>query len=174
MDKNIALSDIVLSIIDNGNIENFDCTDITDILADNANKIEFMNVLITTHKQRYLRCFTDETKDSEVNFFMKDFRKLFGSEIMEDIILSNIFLFSAWQNYQSPQFKEICIKIIEHIDTCKMYEVQYSVYQKMVSIIIFCKLYGEEPFIGMLRQSKNCLNDLLSKYGVMPNYRILE
>ena len=174
MNNDLIIAELVLQILDNGSLD-LEHTSIKENLKiESPNTVEVLNALLVSHKQRYLTCFNESQQSQEIARFICDYHSIFDHPAISDDLLRDIFLLSACQNYKNKEFREVCVHIMSCIDDCKIQEIRHAIYQKIVSAIVFCRLYIEEPYLSILRNARDALNSLIEQFGSESNTRLLE
>lgn len=169
--NNLIVANIALQIIDNGSINQIDAS---FEKCGSAEVIDVLNIILLTHKERYLRCYNDDLKRSEERALVKDFHILFASSIISDELLLLMFALSVCNDFMSSRFREICSDLLEQVRQCTLQEIKYAVYRKLINIIIGCQLYTTEPYISILREATNCLSLILDNIKGVSELKLLE
>ena len=169
----MCLANVILDIIDNGLL-----TSINPLLLEFANSksglVEILNIIIATHKKRYIQCYIETEKSSEVKNIVRDCRFIINENVMSDLLIEYIFKLSICKNYKSIEFREICVGIIEELPTCKIPEIKYTLLQKIIRYIIDFRLYIEDPFTSILRNASYELDSMKNEFGIITTQMFLE
>ena len=169
-----AISKLILQIFDNGKIADFNQISSSDEAEQFESDIELFNNILIAHKKRFRECYTDDGHDSEISCYLHDCRFVFEDDAISDELLKSIFLLAVCENYKSIAFREICTALSVQIRDCRIHQIRYLLYQRVLNYIVGFRLYTKEPFVDILREFTVRLEEIKSEYGVIPQQLFLE
>lgn len=171
MQTEFLVAKIALSILDYGVIDDIDYS----IQSDDIDKqLLLFNAIIIPHKNRYERCYTDETRKTECTNFIKNYEKVFQGSFLSVDLVENIFQLITSNDLYSTQFSESCRKLLENIHTCEIVEIRYAILSRIISMIVRCRIYGREPIDTYLRECVDEVDRLHLEYGDIKQISFLE
>lgn len=145
-----------------GDIEELIANDKKLNYCDDDTIAELIGILLSVHKKRYLRCFTDEQRLQERNSLTHNYNVLLFDANRTTItpkLLISIFNFMICENLKTIEFREACVDLSSLISECKIEIIRNSMLIKMIRSIVRGSLYGEEPYDSIL---KMCIDSLTS------------
>lgn len=175
MQKDFYLAKIALTISASGRINRDDIDPELLNLNSVKDRVDLLNVILISHKKRFVKCFTSEQQDSEQNLLISNYCTIFDENDKSFIDIKfvvSIFNLLVCDNLKSTRFREVCIQLIDVAQQCAIQEIINAVLSKLVKIIVQLGLYGDEPFDFILNRCIDLIDCKLKPLDL--NFTFLE
>lgn len=149
----MVLAKIALEIMNCGQISQETREMASGCLMQFDDEVELFNAIFIPHRRRWESCVDSESKCKEASLLCGDYRSLcekcYSLHIQESLLLA-LFRFATLEDAFSLNFREICVSLQREVEECTSSDVQVAICTRVVSMIVRCHLYGQQPFDSIL------------------------